>query len=390
MSVPEAGDPPAASPPSGGRGEDGDGRARAEAARLGALGQMAGELLHDLNGALAVMKADVQLARAQVRQRADPDPVLARVEHDVEHLAAMVRDVFDEVRGRLVAAEVEFDAETVARRVVERWVQGAGVEVQLRSSLESPVLVCGRVSWFSRALANLLRNAGRHARRRVRVELARAPQPGSPGLVVSVEDDGRGVPPELEARLFQPFARGAVGTGLGLSMVAHAATQLRGSVRYLRGAALGGARFEIWVPVPETPMRIATRPGKPAPLTGRTISLVEDEPAVRDVFTRLLQRSGAHVHAPAVVGSGADAARLAAQVLDARPDLVLLDRQLGARLHGEDVAVELRRARPALPILLLSGDPDPDGPWPAASKVDLWEEILRRIEGLLGEDRGGG
>ncbi len=99
-------------------------------------------------------------------------------------------------------------------------------------------------------LSNLLANAVRFARSAVLVEATALDDEVS--LVVS--DDGPGVPPELQALLFEPM-KGALATsdhgGLGLALVAHAATAMGGCVRYEAAGGVG-ARFVVTLPaVPE-------------------------------------------------------------------------------------------------------------------------------------------
>jgi two-component system sensor histidine kinase PrrB len=96
---------------------------------------------------------------------------------------------------------------------------------------------------------NLLDNAALHGRPggRVLVSLARERD----ALVLRVDDDGPGVPPEERERLLEPFARGdgavASGTGLGLAIVSQQAALHGGTVR-LDGSPLGGLGAEVRLP----------------------------------------------------------------------------------------------------------------------------------------------
>ncbi len=121
-----------------------------------------------------------------------------------------------------------------------------------------------------RAVSNLLRNAVAATPSggtvRVRCELAAAPEDdiarraekGAQWVRVRVEDDGPGVPPEVRARLFEPFVTaptegGAarVGVGLGLALTREVARAHGGDARCVEApAGERGARFEMWVPLP--------------------------------------------------------------------------------------------------------------------------------------------
>lgn len=96
-------------------------------------------------------------------------------------------------------------------------------------------------------LTNLLTNAGRFAREQVTV---RAHTTGL-RTVITVSDDGPGVPVEFVERLFERFTRAGAspgsGTGLGLFITRKLATANRGHVRY-EPAPHGGASFTIELP----------------------------------------------------------------------------------------------------------------------------------------------
>jgi len=103
---------------------------------------------------------------------------------------------------------------------------------------------------LSRALRNLVDNAARHARSAVAVGVAA----DGAEAVVTVDDDGPGVPAGERERVFERFtrldegrARGAGGAGLGLALVRAVAQAHGGTARVLE-APLGGARFELRLP----------------------------------------------------------------------------------------------------------------------------------------------
>ena len=90
---------------------------------------------------------------------------------------------------------------------------------------------------------NLIENAARHGRRGGRVEVTLARD--GPGLRLSVDDDGAGVPGADSERVFERFVRGngaGEGSGLGLALVRQQA-RLHGGEAWVEASALGGARF---------------------------------------------------------------------------------------------------------------------------------------------------
>jgi two-component system sensor histidine kinase PrrB len=112
---------------------------------------------------------------------------------------------------------------------------------------------------------NLLDNAALHGRQGGRVQVALAREDDT--LVVRVEDDGAGIPPDERERLLEPFARGAAasapGTGLGLAIVAQQVA-LHGGTLELGASGLGGlavqARFPLAPSAARSPLAPAGTP----------------------------------------------------------------------------------------------------------------------------------
>ena len=104
---------------------------------------------------------------------------------------------------------------------------------------------------LERAVRNLLDNADRHAGGASAVHVERRDDV----VVVTVDDDGAGVPAEDRERVFERFARGAhaargslPGAGLGLAIVAETAAR-HGGAAWCSQAPGGGARFTLSLPV---------------------------------------------------------------------------------------------------------------------------------------------
>lgn len=304
--------------------------------RLSSLGRVMGELVHDLNNEVTVLQGWAMLARGELEAGRLPNTEVERVVGITDVLAQMLRDMLDTVAGRGVSPEVGFDPVEVAERTISDRLRGmASATVRLSSTLPDGVRVAGRASFWVRALANLLGNATRHARGAIAVTLELGEvEGGEPVVVMRVEDDGAGIPPERRASVFEPFEHGGEGgTGLGLSSVAWAVAQLRGTVGYRDDSTLGGAAFEILVPVASR--LVAARPadrgsgvGAEA-MQGARVMVVDDDRPVRHAIQRLLQRSGVDVRE--LDPRGEPESHILQAILSVLPDVVLLDLRLGDR-----------------------------------------------------------
>jgi signal transduction histidine kinase len=110
---------------------------------------------------------------------------------------------------------------------------------------------------------NLIENAARHTPAGTQIRASTAIENGS--AVLTVEDDGPGIPPELEPRVFDRFVRGPQtgnrGSGLGLAIVRAVAESHGGSVTLEHPAAGSGARFVITIPRAPAAASVSQSPG---------------------------------------------------------------------------------------------------------------------------------
>jgi signal transduction histidine kinase len=122
-------------------------------------------------------------------------------------------------------------------------------EHRLTIAAHEPLVVDGARDELHRLALNLVENALRHTPPGTHVHAALARASGE--VVLSVEDDGPGIPPELRPRLFERFVRGrgdsGGGSGLGLSIVRAVAESHGGSVAAEQPAG-GGTRFVVRLP----------------------------------------------------------------------------------------------------------------------------------------------
>jgi signal transduction histidine kinase len=222
--------------------------------RIGALIAQQRDLMravsHELRTPLArlfFLVDDAQSAtEVEVRNRH-----LQRIETSLQDLNGLVEELLTFVR--LEGNDEGAEREPVAVTPVLREV--AAVLTDLRPGLEvavdeSTLQVSAVPRLFRRAVLNLATNAARHARARVAMSARQQHE----WVVVVVDDDGPGVPPEARQRVFEPFFRldesrsaDSGGVGLGLAIVQRIVALHQGSIGVEENPA-GGARFVLSFP----------------------------------------------------------------------------------------------------------------------------------------------
>ncbi len=172
-------------------------------ARLAELGSLAATVAHDVRNPLNIIAMAVAMAPAETRQEVGEQ--IARI----SHLTADLLDYAKPWQLAPVPTDIHQRIQALLRH---------RPEVEQAPALKEPCTVLLDPARFDQAFTNLISNASTAAgERRVQVEteiIANA-------VLVHVCDDGPGIPPDMQARLFEPFAsRSPGGTGLGLAIVA--------------------------------------------------------------------------------------------------------------------------------------------------------------------------
>jgi signal transduction histidine kinase len=206
---------------------------------------------HELRTPLAQLKFDLELARTSegAAERAVRFDAMA---HDVEDLEALVDELL--VLARLSEAPPYAPAEVrtedllgEATRRVQDELRTSGRTVAIDAPRVLPERISCDAKYLTRAVVNVLRNAARHARSRVSLEVER----DSGRTTIRVDDDGPGIPAADRERLFEPFARTSGsrdretgGVGLGLAIVKSVA-EWHGGRAEISDSPMGGARVSI-------------------------------------------------------------------------------------------------------------------------------------------------
>ena len=383
--------------------------ARAEAAlrqaqKMEAVGRLTGGIAHDFNNLLMVVTSGFDLIRRRPEDRAR---VLKTAEAGLEAAqrgARLTRQLLTFAGKQNLRPEtVNPNALLLIFKPLMR--RAVGEAVRIVTALH-PALHPVRIdpNEFESAVLNLVVNArdalppqgGRIAVASRNATRGAPPLPGTdappPGdyVVVSVSDNGCGMDAATQAQAFEPFfttKEFGKGSGLGLSQVYGFARAAGGAVE-IASEPGEGTTVEIWLPRAAPSQATAGAPGGTAasPLRraedGETVLAVEDEPAVL----------AAVVESLADLGYGVLPARDAAEALERlrgpeRVDILFSDVVMPGGMNGVQLAVEARRLRPGLRVLLTSGytnealvgEHDVPGDMPVLAKPYRTEELADRL-----------
>jgi signal transduction histidine kinase/CheY-like chemotaxis protein len=341
----------------------------ARAQRLEAIGQLIGGIAHDFNNLLTIVIGNLDLIFS-ARGDADKIERLAQSAMKAAQRGAhLVRQLLTYARRQLGQSQtVDLNRVIASLGALIRRVIGEQIEVitTLGPNL-SPVQI--DPAQFETALLNLvissrdaIAGGGRITieTRNVIVEPRHAAEdpeatPG-PHVAIVVGDSGAGMTPTVLARAFDPFFTTkeiGKGSGLGLSQVYGFAKTAGGHVE-IRSTLGIGTTVELYLPkaaaAPVPPEPAAAIASLPMTSGQETILVVEDDEDVLAVTAECLREFGHHVV------TAVDAAH-ALEILrgEQRVDLMFSDVIIPGGTNGAQLAVESRRVRPALKVLLTSG-----------------------------------
>jgi two-component system cell cycle sensor histidine kinase/response regulator CckA len=332
-----------------------------QAEKLAALGQTISGVAHELNNPLATILTWAE----RLAQRPADDQTrrgLAAILSESERAARIVRNLLTFARKRhTTRAMVDMNdviRETLALRSYEQHLSNITIIDALASGLPQ---VFADPHQMQQVLLNLVINAEQamistHGRGTLILRTWHDPERGA--VVLEVNDDGPGVPDDLQPKIFDPFfttKEVGKGTGLGLT-VAYAIIQEHGGRLTMKSQPGGGASFFIELPVTDEGLPPSPKPPErmfapPASAAGATILLVEDEVALGTAVAEAL------VDAGFIVDRAMDGVEALERIGERSYDLIVCDLKM-PRLDGPSFFRELEKRNAPLSrrILFVTGD----------------------------------
>ncbi len=348
--------------------------------RLAALGEMAGSVAHHFNNLLQVVmsSAELGLMSRQGGSAKDVEQNLEDILESARSGAQIVRRLQDFARVRTSDGSAErelLDLSAVARRclkllkpLIEAEAAKRGREITLDTHLDEGCYVRGYEKELFDVIMSLLKNAEEALPEGGNISVRTRLEDGN--VVLTVRDDGVGIPEEHLPRIFDPFwtTKGYQGTGMGLSVSFGAVRRHGGSIETESRAGEGTAFHVIlpFAPKEATPGEAEIA----APARSLSILVVDDDTGCLNVLERALTSRGHSVYART---SGVDAIKAFDRV---RPDAVICDLGMPG-MNGWETARRLaetarERGIERTPFILLTGwgEQVADEPAAASKYVD--------------------
>jgi signal transduction histidine kinase len=343
--------------------------ARLHEERMHAMGVVASGLAHDLNHSLNVIALRIATLRADrrfepVRRALD---ALASV---VDEAAATVARLQDLARRRRDRPAESVDLTGVLLGAIEMArteMDGSGARIRIDHQVPPLPLVRGTAAELSHLFADLLANARNATPAGGSIEV-RA-RDGDGAVVVTIADEGAGIPDDALPRVFDPFfsAPERGDTGLMLSIAYGLMHRLGGSIS-ASNRPPGGLMFTLRFPLASAAQHREARPG--GTRRQSRVLLIDDEIDNLEVLQELLELEGHRVDAAASGRAALEHFRRGE-----RYDLVLCDVGM-PQMNGWQVVREIRRIAPSTRVWLLTG-------W--ANEISEHDPRLGDVQGVLGK-----
>jgi len=338
-----------------------------QAQKMEAIGTLAGGIAHDFNNILAAITGYTELALSDLPEDHPSKQSLQQVFKASLRAKDLVRQILSFARQAKPEPKPVLIG-SIVKEVLKFLRASLPVTIEIRHDLGSQSgVILADMTEIHQLLMNLCTNAAQAMGEkggllRVRLdrvdldeEAARRFAELSPGKYqkLTISDTGPGIDPAIMDRIFEPFftTKGpGIGTGMGLA-VAHGIVKNHSGAITVSSQLGKGSTFEVYLPLIEYREETGEIE-EPGPVIGgnERILLVDDEEILADLGRQELEWLGYRVTA---MTSSPEALHL----FQARPndfDLVLTD-QIMPSMTGADLAQEMLKIRPDLPIILCTG-----------------------------------
>lgn len=326
-----------------------------QAQRLEALGQLAGGVAHDFNNILSIIDGYARIGKKAVAGDEETVSYFERIMQSVQRGAALTNRLLTFGRHKVVKdgiidlGQLVEDQESLLRPLLD-------ASIALTITVEENVFVTAPPDNICQILLNLCINS-RDAMPdggTLSIECAKT---RNSRAILRVTDTGEGMPPAIKAKIFDPFFTTkdqGKGTGLGLSMVYGLVKDMKGEIDVASNVG-EGTSFTITLPLSESrpPLHEMTEDAEGnIRLDGFTALIAEDEPALLDLVSGMVEEMGVKV----LRATNGNEALMIQDEYDGDIDFLLTDVVM-PELNGVKLAELFGSVRPESRVMFMSGYP---------------------------------
>jgi len=362
----------------------------AQAQKMESIGTLAGGIAHDFNNILSAIIGYTQLAQEDVLE---PDKAKKELK-EVLKAADRAKDLVSQILTFSRKGDATFTPVSLYKTILDSIKMMRSVlptTIDIRHDLTHAGLVMADSTQIHQVLLNLCTNAA-HAMDKtggtLHISLVRADGAEDTRLVelnlpdlhylkLSVSDTGHGMPPEVMARIFDPYFTTKEigrGTGLGLAVV-HGIVQSHGGSISCTSSPGKGTTFDIYLPEILAEEEIhGQHMDKTIPTGTEHILFVDDEPALVKLAESILKKLGYTVEARSSSTEALELFRKSPETYD----LVITDMTM-PYMTGDVLSQKIMEIRGDIPIILCSGYSDHISD-EKAKKIGIREYILKPLE----------
>lgn len=344
-----------------------------QAAKMEALGVLAGGLAHDFNNMLVTVLGNAELAMMTIPQESETYEMLRNIITASRRSTELCGQMLAYTgRGVMSTKRLEWN------RMIREMGRLLQVTLSKKATLEyklcdEPLFVEADRAKIDQVIMNLITNASEAlandpgrilastGTRYYNADELERFQRGA-GLAAgdynwfTVSDTGCGMNPETQKRVFDPFfTTKSTGRGLGLAAVRGIILRHNGAIG-IKSEVSSGTTFTVLLPRASRPKKESKPETKSAQVrSSKCVLVVDDEMLVREALVRILRKAGFTV---LQAGDGREAIEVFHKEQNSI-DCVLLDLSM-PELDGEETFRELRKIRHDLPVVLQSGYAEQD------------------------------
>jgi two-component system, cell cycle sensor histidine kinase and response regulator CckA len=341
-----------------------------QAQKMEAVGQLAGGIAHDFNNLLTAIDGYCSLLADSQNLEPTQQEYVGEVQRAATRASGLTRQLLAFSRRQILEPRVIDlrDSITGLEPMLKRLI-GEDIETSVRTAPERQTVKAdpGQIEQVIMNLAINARDAmptgGKllievkpaaiaesHLRQGTTVQAGRY-------VMLAVSDTGEGMDAATQARIFEPFfttKQKGKGTGLGLSTVYGIVKQSEGYI-WLYSELGIGTTFKVYLPCVDEPVEhVTTTPRTTGSLQGtETILVVEDEPAVRQLVSRVLHKRGYTVLVASTPSEAAEISRTAKT-----PIHLLISDVVLPQMSGRAMAEQIVPNQPGIKVLYMSGYTD--------------------------------